>query len=62
MKHLLPLLVLMVAVGGGCSTPSSVERELDLSDRGFTMIPSDIFSQVELERLDLSDNELSGAP
>lgn len=65
----------MVAIlGGGCTTiPSRTDEtpaqtnknagnELDLSDRGLTAIPSDVFSRTELERLDLSGNKLSGAP
>ncbi|MBU2613001.1 leucine-rich repeat domain-containing protein, partial [Patescibacteria group bacterium] len=35
---------------------------LDLSDRGLTSIPSDVFSRTDLEHLDLSGNRLTGAP
>jgi len=35
---------------------------LDLSGRGLTSIPSDVFSKTNLESLDLSDNRLTGAP
>ena len=36
--------------------------ELDLSGRGLSAIPSDVFSRTALERLDLSNNRLTGAP
>ncbi len=36
--------------------------ELDMSGRGLMAIPTDVFSRTELERLDLSDNRLTGAP
>lgn len=35
---------------------------LDLSNRGLTKIPSDVFSRTDLEALDLSGNALEGAP
>lgn len=33
-----------------------------MSGRGLTAIPTSVFSQTDLERLDLSDNRLTGAP
>lgn len=36
--------------------------ELDLRGRGLSAIPSDVFSRTDLERLDLSNNKLTGAP
>lgn len=35
---------------------------LDLSGRGLTSIPSDVFSKTNLEQLNLSNNQLTGAP
>ncbi len=35
---------------------------LDLSGRGLTSIPMDVFLRTELTSLDLSDNRLTGAP
>ncbi len=35
---------------------------LDLSNRGLTSIPSDVFNRTDLESLDLSGNRLTGAP
>jgi Leucine-rich repeat (LRR) protein len=74
MLRFLPLLALVALFGAGCFTdtprpgepPTTQEsaggRELDLSERGLTSIPSDVFSRTDLERLDLSDNRLTGAP
>ncbi|MCC6563301.1 leucine-rich repeat domain-containing protein [Candidatus Uhrbacteria bacterium] len=69
MKRFLPLLALVIVLGAGCSTsstpsiaPSIEARELDLSGRNLTAIPSDVFSKRELEHLDVSDNRLTGAP
>ncbi|MDQ7814684.1 MAG: leucine-rich repeat domain-containing protein [Patescibacteria group bacterium] len=41
---------------------STSASTLDLSGRGLTSIPSDVFSRTNLESLDLSDNRLTGAP
>lgn len=41
---------------------ASPGNTLDLHGRGLTAIPSDVFSRTELERLDLSNNKLTGAP
>lgn len=74
MLRFLPLLALVVVLGAGCLTdappsgtpPTTQEsadgRELDFRGRGLTSIPSDVFSRTDLERLDLSDNRLTGAP
>lgn len=35
---------------------------LDLSGKGLTKIPSDVFSRTDLEQLNLSNNKLTGAP
>lgn len=45
------------------STPpsSSVSNRLDLSSRGLKSVSLDIFNRIELEELDLSDNQLTGA-
>ena len=54
----------LAVIGAGCAPSPSIVgvRELDLSGRGLAAIPSDVFSNVELERLDLSHNRLTGAP
>lgn len=49
------------------NTSAPVERPtsgptLDLSGRGLTAIPSDVFSRTDLETLNLSNNALTGAP
>lgn len=36
--------------------------QLDLSTRGLTAIPSDVYLRTGLERLDLSNNRLTGSP
>jgi Leucine-rich repeat (LRR) protein len=74
MKYYFSLLMLTAVLGAGCSTgpvgtadlpvqTSGISGNvLDLSGRGLTAIPNDVFSKVGLERLDLSDNRLTGAP
>ncbi|MEK7473178.1 MAG: leucine-rich repeat domain-containing protein [Patescibacteria group bacterium] len=78
MNKYLPLALILALLGAGCSTNSArltipsrqpptqpqatTGSELDLSGRGLTAIPSDVFSKTTLELLDLSDNELTGAP
>jgi len=78
MLRYLPLFLSIALLGGGCSIisrdqappvapatrqqPAAVGPELDLSGRGLTAIPSYVFSRTDLERLDLSDNRLTGAP
>lgn len=37
-------------------------KTLDLSGRGLTSIPMDVFSRTDLQQLDLSNNRLTGAP
>ncbi len=56
-------------VTGGSSATTAIAPELvvgegatlDLSDRDLTSVPSDIFSRTDLERLNLSRNNLTGA-
>jgi Leucine-rich repeat (LRR) protein len=73
--RLSPLFFISLAFfGGGCLASSTVApgpdaqqaipsgTELDLSNRGLTAIPADVFSRTGLERLDLSGNRLTGAP
>ncbi len=62
MKRLLPSLAVIALLGGGCPIPSTDGVELDWSARGLTTIPSEVFGRTDLERLDLSDNRLTGAP
>lgn len=78
MKNFLVFLLFLAVMGVGCSAmhgqPNSEEytepgsaavsmsTELDLSHRGLTAIPMDIFSRTELSKLDLSGNRLTGAP
>src|SRR5574337_119206 len=73
MKRFFALCLSVIILGAGCtayeaphgnglgtSVPSA--RGLNLSGRGLTAIPSDVFSRTDLERLDLSNNRLTGAP
>lgn len=68
MKRFFALCLAVVLLGAGCSasqlaSPNPASgAELDLSGQGLTAIPSDVFSRVELERLNLSNNRLTGAP
>ncbi len=74
MKQLLPFFLTVALFGAGCSlnqhpsnNPPAQQKqasasELDLSGRGLTAIPSDVFSRTDLTRLDLSNNRLTGAP
>ncbi|MBI5654544.1 leucine-rich repeat domain-containing protein [Candidatus Uhrbacteria bacterium] len=75
MKHIIAFCLSIAILGAGCSTdatslsgPSAVQKKpasgtmLDLSGRGLTSIPMDVFSRSELTGLDLSDNLLTGAP
>jgi Leucine-rich repeat (LRR) protein len=74
MNYLFAILLSLVLFGAGCTTaplPSPVAPEpsatrgstsLDLSGKGLTAIPAEIFSRGDLERLDLSNNKLTGAP
>lgn len=97
MKHSFVPLILLIAIGAGCTasntsldlqkknkiTPPetarastadteiapnkpnpSIKREavLNLSGKGLTKIPSEIFARSDLEQLDLSMNELTDAP
>ncbi len=63
MKLFFALALSVSLLGSGCASaqdPSS--QELNLSGRGLTTIPSTVFSRTELKRLDLSNNQLTGAP
>jgi Leucine-rich repeat (LRR) protein len=74
MKYLFVFSLSVALLGAGCPTspirtgepPAKIllpsAYELDLSGRGLTAIPSDVFSKTDLVRLDLSNNKLSGAP
>jgi Leucine-rich repeat (LRR) protein len=62
MKRALPLLFLLALAGSGCVTAPPPGNTLDVSGRGLTSIPNDVFSRTELVRLDLSNNKLTGAP
>jgi len=73
MKQFYLFMFCLALFGAGCQINSTTPTEspvetpaagsgLDLSGRGLTSIPSDVFSQIELVRLDLSDNRLTGAP
>jgi Leucine-rich repeat (LRR) protein len=78
MKRLLPFAFVLAIFGAGCNfnpsdtpapqKPAPAEEGatentiLDLSERGLTAIPSDVFAKTTLERLDLSNNQLIGAP
>lgn len=74
MRRSIPFLLSVALLGAGCSirpfpptgTSTQAEpttgQELNLSGRGLTAIPSDVFSRTDLERLDLSNNRLTGAP
>jgi Leucine-rich repeat (LRR) protein len=78
MKHLFAVFLAVVVLGSGCTTNQSppvnppntpaVQQiptsgvDLDLSNKGLTSIPSDVFSRTDLEKLNLSKNRLTGAP
>lgn len=74
MKRLLVLFAFVSLLASGCAptqSPSAIPpaqqkptdgAALDLSNRSLTAIPSDVFTRSALERLDLSNNRLSGAP
>ncbi len=64
MKKILTLLLLFMVFGAGCVTNATLPTgtALDLSRQSLTRIPSDIFSRIDLEELNLSNNRLTGAP
>jgi Leucine-rich repeat (LRR) protein len=76
MKRFFLLLLFVIVIGAGCATKQiessknlsgqpkgmSAETEIDLSNRGLTSIPSTVFSRTTLVKLDLSKNQLTGAP
>jgi len=77
MKPHLLFVCALAAFGAGCaidrdssvaapksSIPVAQERaaEADLSGRGLTEIPKDVFLRTDLVSLDLSNNKLTGAP
>ncbi len=78
MKIYLAALLVVATLGAGCSTAPAVPTKplqappvaqepsgtttLDLSGKGLTSIPADVFTRTGLERLDLSGNRLTGAP
>ncbi len=78
MNHFLPVILSLAIFGAGCSTVSrapesvpvneqpsitgSASTKLDLSNRGLTAIPMDVFSRTHLVELDLSNNRLTNAP
>lgn len=53
----------LLLFGAGClPAPDYVSAvRLDLSGRGLTSVPAEIFNEVGLEELDVSDNRLTGA-
>ena len=77
MKKYLVLGLSAALLGAGCvsapipfATPSEPPAQevpasgaiLDMSNRGLTSIPMDVFSRTDLVTLDLSNNRLTGAP
>lgn len=78
MNRLLLIVLSLALVGAGCSAVSrtpessptndqpsitgSASTKLDLSNRGLTAIPMDVFSRTNLVELDLSNNRLTNAP
>lgn len=76
MKKYLVIILSAAILGAGCSTGQRVTnatipsqskivssgKELDLSGRGLTSIPSDVFIRTDLVKLNLSNNHLTGAP
>jgi len=78
MKSLYAILLIPAILGVGCSVAPNAtysdqkidkksainmaSKELDLSGRGLTAIPMDVFSQTNLVKLDLSKNRLTNAP
>lgn len=78
MKYLLSSFLVLVLFGAGCKTNSSQQsavqptahepQELskgvtvDLSYQSLRVIPSSVFAQTAIETLDLSHNQLTGAP
>lgn len=60
----LPQSSTVVPASLGTSTSETVvasDSSLDLSGRGLTSVPSDVFDMTSLETLDLSNNALTGA-
>jgi Leucine-rich repeat (LRR) protein len=49
-------------VNGSVGQKTASGVELDLSGGGLTKIPSDVFLRTDLVKLDLSENDLAGAP
>lgn len=72
MKNLLPFFLTVALLGTGCtvSLPSPTdapvrapnETVIDLSGQRLTKIPESVFKQTQLKQLDLSFNQLTGAP
>lgn len=76
MTKYLAILCSLAILGAGCvATPQQTNKtppresntvtqgtELDWSGRGLTALPSEIFSRTELVKLNLSHNQLTGAP
>ncbi len=77
MKRILPLFIATIVLGAGCSadvdqplrssdtgnvTVGTTSVQLNMSGQGLKAIPMDVFSQTDLQKLDLSQNNLTGAP
>lgn len=73
-QQALILIVCVATLGVGCSSSQVLTPQptttgtvqsgttIDLSGRGLTSIPSEVFRRTEIEKLNLSQNRLTGAP
>lgn len=77
MKRILPFFIATIVLGAGCSvnvdqplkssdaenvTVGKTSTELNMIGKGLNAIPIDVFSRINLQKLDLSQNNLTGAP
>lgn len=73
MKYLFASFLVFALFGAGCTSdsvqipsneakPSSSSVTVNLSNQSLRAIPSSLFSQTAIEKLDLSHNQLTGAP
>ena len=71
MKKFHLLIVVLSLFLSGCAAPvqqaatnqqtPSIQNKLDLSNQNLTKVPENIFNQTNLEELNLSNNQLTGA-
>lgn len=64
MKKVLFVVIALMFVGGGCAPQTSQETHesiVIMSSEGLTELPMSLFSQRDIEELDISSNRLTGA-